>query len=55
MGFNGKSLILIGSILFIFIISFAYELEGIRIKIKPVMIKEKIYLLMFRFILLGFD
>ena len=92
MGFNGKSLISIGVILFIFqianfisietitpeleraqvlaaiasliiiligflfklLISFAYVVEGIMIKIKPVKIKESIYLLMFRFILKGF-
>ena len=82
MGFNGKSLILIGAILFIFQIanfisietitpeleraqvlaaiasliiiligflfklgiSLAYVVEGIRIKIKPVKIRESIYL-----------
>jgi len=36
------------------LISFAYVVEGIRIKIKPVKIRESIYLLMFRFILRGF-
>ena len=56
MRFNGKSLILVGSILFIFqIANLAYEVEGIRIKIKPVKKSESIYLLMFRFILEGFD
>ena len=93
MGFNGKSLILVGAILFIFqianfisietitpeleraqvlaaiasliiiligflfklLISFAYVVEGVRIKIKPVKISEIIYLLMIRFIFEGFD
>ena len=92
MGFNGKSLILVGAILFIFqianfisietitpeleraqvlaaiasliiiligflfklLISFAYVVEGIRIKIKPEKTIENIYLLMFKFILKGF-
>ena len=92
MGFNGKSLILIGALLFIFqivnfisietitpeleraqvlaaiasliiiligflfklLISFAYVVEGIMIKIKPVKIKGSIYLLMIKFILIGF-
>ena len=92
MGFNGKSLISVGVILFIFqianfisietitpeleraqvlaaiasliiiligflfklFISLAYVVEGIRIKIKPVKIRESIYLLIFRFILRGF-
>ena len=40
--------------LFKLLISFAYVVEGIRIKIKPVKIRENIYLLMFRFILKGF-
>ena len=92
MGFNGKSLISVGVILFIFqianfisietitpeleraqvlaaiasliiiligflfklLISFAYVVEGIRIKMKPVKIRESKYLLMFWFILGGF-
>ena len=37
--------------LFIVLSSFAYVVEGIRIKIKPVKIRESIYLLIFRFIL----
>ncbi|KGF97690.1 hypothetical protein EU95_0157 [Prochlorococcus marinus str. MIT 9201] len=40
--------------LFVILISFAYVVEGININIKPVMINESIYLLMFRFILKGF-
>ena len=36
-------------------ISFEYVVEGLRIKIKPVKIKESIYLLMFRFILKSFN
>ena len=41
--------------LFMLTTSFAYVVEGIRIKTKPVKIRESIYLLMFRFILKGFD
>ena len=40
--------------LFKLLISFAYVVEGIRTNIRPVMVRESKYLLMFRFILVSF-